>query len=194
MRHIISEDLDAVTMRMQRLLLGMAATGLTVAVVHAQATAPTIQAAMKGVIAPQAQILWDVGNEAMDDNGNPDAKRLTAAQWDQLAAAGAKVKDMSLALAMAEHIKVVGPGAAIQGEGDPNSSSAVQVQGFVDANPAGFAEQSRKLAAAADDFVVAAKARDAAKLGLASGNLDQVCEDCHMRYWYPQQNGGAAGG
>jgi cytochrome c556 len=179
---------------MRRLLLGMAATGLMVAVVHAQAPAPTIQAAMKGVIAPQAQILWDVGNEAMDDNGNPDAKRLSATQWEQLAIAGQKVKDMSLALAMADHIKVVSPGATIQGEGDPNSSSAAQVQGFVDANLAGFAEQSRKLAAAADDFVVAAKARDAAKLGLASGNLDQVCEDCHMQYWYPQQNAGAAGG
>jgi len=177
---------------MRRLLLGLAATGLTIAAVHAQAPAPTIQMAMKTVVAPQAQILWDVGNEAMDDNGTPDAKRLTAAQWAQLAAAGQKVKDMSLALAMAQNIKVVGPGAAIQGEGDPNSSSAAQVQGFVDADPAGFVEHSRKLAAAADDFVVAAKARDAAKLGLASGNLDQVCEDCHMQYWYPQQNAGAA--
>jgi hypothetical protein len=183
---------------MRRLVIGMAAAGLMMAVVHAQAPtpspAPTIHAAMKDVIAPQAQALWDVGNEAMDDNGNPDAKRLSAAQWAQLATAGQKVKDMSLALAMVDRPVVVAPGATIQGEGDPNSSSAKQVQGFVDANPAGFAEQARKLAAVADDFVVAAKARDAAKLGLASGNLDQVCEDCHMQYWYPQQNAAAATG
>jgi hypothetical protein len=179
---------------MRRLVIGLVATGLMMAAVHAQAPAPTIHAAMKNVVAPQAQILWDVGNEAMDDNGTPDAKRLSAAQWAQLAAAGQKVKDMSLALAMADHIKVVAPAAAIQGEGDPNSSSAVQVQGFVDADPTGFADQARKLAAVADDFVAAAKARDAAKLGLASGNLDQVCEDCHMRYWYPQQNSGAPAG
>lgn len=178
---------------MRRLVLGgLAGTILTIAAVHAQTPAPTIHEAMKNVIAPQAQILWDVGNEAMDDNGTPDAKRLSAAQWGQIATAGQKVQDMSLALAMARPLKVVGPGAAIQGEGDPNSSSATQVQGFVDADPAGFAEQARKLAAVAGDFVAAGKARDAAKLGLVSGNLDQVCEDCHMRYWYPQQNAGAA--
>jgi hypothetical protein len=177
---------------MRRLLIGLAGTVLTIAAVHAQAPAPTIHEAMKNVIAPQAQVLWDVGNEAMDDSGNPDAKRLSAAQWGQITSAGQKVQDMSLALAMATPLKVVAPGAAIQGEGDANSSSAAQVQGFVDADPSGFADQSRKLAAVAGDFVAAAKARNAVKLGLASGNLDQVCEDCHTRYWYPQQNAGAA--
>ena len=34
---------------------------------------------------------------------------------------------------------------------------------------------------------IGAEAKDAAKLFEVSGALDQVCESCHMKFWYPEQ-------
>jgi cytochrome c556 len=59
------------------------------------------------------------------------------------------------------------------------------VQAAIDAQPARFRARSQALAASMDQIIAAAKARDAKKLFDVSGALDQVCEDCHMKFWYP---------
>jgi cytochrome c556 len=38
-----------------------------------------------------------------------------------------------------------------------------------------------------EQIIAAAKAKDAAKVFEVSGALDQVCEDCHQKFWYPGQ-------
>jgi hypothetical protein len=35
--------------------------------------------------------------------------------------------------------------------------------------------------------VTASQKKDTATLFDVSGRLDQVCEDCHMQFWYPEQ-------
>ena len=40
-------------------------------------------------------------------------------------------------------------------------------------------------------LLAAIDARDAAALTKAGGHLDEACEQCHLKYWYP--NGGAPG-
>lgn len=155
----------------------------------AQAPAPTVLASMKDVIAPQANILWEVGNKALDDDGNPDASRIAAGDWDRLAAAGQRMREMSVALATAERLAVAAPGEKIDGEGGPEGASAAQVQVFIDADRVGFAQHARALEAAAASFVTAAQAKDAAKVAEVAGTLDQVCEACHAKFWYPQQAG-----
>jgi cytochrome c556 len=46
---------------------------------------------------------------------------------------------------------------------------------------------SQALAASMDQIGAAARVKDAAKLFEVSGALDQVCETCHMKFWYPEQ-------
>ena len=57
----------------------------------------------------------------------------------------------------------------------------------IDANPAAFRARSQELVSSMDEIVAAAQSKDAAKLFEVSGSLDQVCENCHMQFWYPQQ-------
>ncbi len=90
---------------------------------------------MKNVVAVQAQVIWDIGNEAQDDQGNPDASELSAGDWSKLIDAASKVRQASSTLAQSDHVL----------------------------------------------------AKDAAKLFDVSGSLDQVCENCHMQFWYPQR-------
>jgi cytochrome c556 len=173
---------------MRRWSMGLGAA-LLVASGHAQAPMPTLHEVMKNRIAPQAQILWDVSNAAMDDDGKADPTRMTDAQWTKVAAAGRTVEEMARTLATAKHVMVAPAGIRIDGEGSPGASTAAQVQAYIDANPAGFAEDARKLAAAAAGIAAAAKARDTVALVELGGNLDQVCETCHMRFWSPPPAG-----
>lgn len=174
-------------MRGSMMALAGAALLLASEIAVSQAPVPTVHEAMKDVIAPQTQVVWDVSNNLMDDDGNPVASRLDDAQWEQIAAASQRIRDMSLTLAMAGHVTAAAPGVKIDGEGNPEGTTAAQVQGFIDADRAAFAEDARVLAASADTLVAAARAKDAAKVSDVAGTLDQVCEACHQRFWYPQQ-------
>lgn len=147
----------------------------------------TVYELMKNVVAVQTQVVWDVGNNAMDDQGNPSAAKLKQADWDKVANAGAKVKQAAQALAQPGAIVVAAPGQKIDGEGNPGAWGAKQVQKAVDANPAAFRAFANQMQVLADQFVTAAKARDAVKFAAASNQMDQVCEQCHQQFWYPEQ-------
>lgn len=149
--------------------------------------APTVHEAMTMVIVPESQTLWDVANKAINDNGEPDASKVTEADWAQIVTSGQKIKAMSERLAAAKALKAAAQGEKLQDQDNPGAADAAAVQGFLDADPAAFAEHARKLAAVADNFVAAAQAKDAVKLGDASSAMDEVCEQCHVKYWYPNQ-------
>ncbi len=166
----------------------LALGGAAVLAVTAQAAdAPLyLQALMKDVVAPQAQVLWDVGNLAFDDDGNPDVSKVTAEDWTKLASAAEAMKAASLAMADAPRIAVTPEGGKLQDEGAPGVVTARQVQAFIDADPKDFAAHARILADVSEALLEASRTRDAQTLGDASGRLDEACEACHIKYWYPQ--------
>ena len=142
---------------------------------------------MKNDVAVQTQVIWDVGNRAQDDHGNPDASKLAADDWSKLIDAAGKVRQVAQTLAQSGHILAAAPGVKIDGEGNADAPGARQVQAALDANPKEFQALSQALATSMDRVAAAAKARDAAKLSDVSGALDQVCEDCHVKFWYPEK-------
>jgi hypothetical protein len=190
MRHISEpersrRDLEEKLMRWD-IALFLAALGL-VAGAHAAEGPVYLVAAMKAVVAPQAQVMWDVGNKAIDDEGNSDPARLSAADWTRLASAAQAMKDVSIQIAAAPRVLVGPPGTRMPDEGTPGVATAAQIQRFIDADPAEFAAGARSLADVADGFLAAVKTRDGAALMQASGKLDEVCEACHAKFWYPDQ-------
>ena len=50
----------------------------------ATAGPPNLHELMKAVVAPQTQIVWDVGNNAQDADGAPDASKLKPTDWAKL--------------------------------------------------------------------------------------------------------------
>jgi cytochrome c556 len=142
---------------------------------------------MKNIVAPQTQVVWDIGNNALDDQGNPDASKLKAADWTKIATAAGKVKQASQTLAQADKIVAAGPGQKIEGEGNADAFGAKDVQKVLDADPKVFRAFAQQLAASMDEVITSAQTKNATKLADVSGRLDQVCEACHMKYWYPNQ-------
>lgn len=167
----------------------IALSGLLAFVAAAHAAEPQLflLPLMKDTVAPQAQILWDIGNKALDDDGNALATRLTSSDWAQLAAAARAIKTAAAAVAESPRMLIAPPGAKLQDEGAPGQATSRQIQGYIDANPRDFAAHARALADVSDGFINAATTRDAETLGEASARLDEVCEACHIQYWYPEQ-------
>ena len=173
-------------MRAQIVALGI---GIVLLCGCEQKPAVVLHDLMKDVVAPQAQIAWDLANNAQDDDGKPDSSKLADGDWAKIAEAGQKLRDAALSLTQAGRITVAAPGQKIQDEENAGASTVAQVQGFINADMPAFAAFATPLAANADQFVSASKSHDAAKLAEASGSLDQVCESCHVKTWYRQQSG-----
>lgn len=153
----------------------------------AATAAPTVHEWMTGAAAPQGAILQDSVLKAMNDQGKPDASAMTAADWAQIIAAAQALKSSVGPIVDAPVLRVVSGGVKIQDEGTEGSSTAAQVQGFIDKDRPGFNTLAQGLAASADAFLAAADAKDAAKVLDASTALDAACQACHSKFWYPQQ-------
>lgn len=170
-------------MKIVSLAVGLGA--LIIAALPACAADVTLNDAMKDVVAPKTQIVWDVGNKAMNDKGEADASRLADDDWKQIIEGGSAVSASLKALAGADRLKAAQPGVKIQSEGNPGAWGAADVQKAIDADPRGFKELAMKLATALDATVAGAKARNGQAVQDGSSQIDGLCEDCHKQYWYP---------
>ena len=171
-------------------VLGVVAILAGAQAAHSAAPPPNLHDLMKDVVAVQTQVIWDVGNQAQDDHGNPDATKLKADDWSRIVSAGDKVRQAAQTLAETDHVAVAAPGAKLGDQGNPGALGVKEMQAAIDADPAGFRALAQALDVSMGQVVAAAKAKDAPSLFDVSGGLDQVCENCHMQFWYPEQKTG----
>jgi hypothetical protein len=152
-----------------------------------KAPPPTVHASMTEVVAPQAQTIWDITNRAYTVQGDAqDPAKITAADWTRLEDASRQIKARAELMARQRKIVVAGPGEKIEGADDPAEPDAQRVQGHIDANPTGFAQHARELAANAGIILEAAQKKDAGPVFKVAGKLDSVCDGCHERFWDPE--------
>ncbi|BBC72019.1 conserved hypothetical protein [Altererythrobacter sp. B11] len=142
-----------------------------------------IRQLMQADVNPAILEIWDVGNNAMNDEGGIDPAKMDQARWDRLAAAAGSLAAASRTIAAADRISAAMPGNMETAEGE---ISMADVQRYIDADTDGLKELALEQADHADRLVTAAKARDAATAGELVAGMDLVCESCHARYWYPE--------
>ena len=151
------------------------------------ASISTLQQAMQQVIAPQAQIVWNVGNATFDDEGKMDGSKVTDAGWKDVASAAEKLKHAARLLARADGVVVATSDEKLQDEGNPDAADAKAVQGHIDTNRQSFRRRAKALQVAADELLKASTTHNAVTFSRVSNGLDEICEDCHERFWYPEQ-------
>ncbi|MCB5426603.1 cytochrome c [Altererythrobacter sp. CC-YST694] len=143
-----------------------------------------VRGAMQQEINAATNELWDVGNNAMNDSGGLDPAQMDEAKWARLEKAALALKLEADKMATAGTIRAAAPGQEKVEE--PGAYSMEDVQSYIDANPQSFRDFAAGLAKHAQAIAETAKARDAENAGLLVGEIDQVCEACHAKYWYPQ--------
>lgn len=159
---------------------------ITCAMAAEPAATPNLHQLMKNVVATQTQAIWDVTNNAMDDNGEPDLTKLKPKDWARLAEAAVRVKAAAQNLASAPQVLAAAPGEKLEGEGGTSGGyGAKQVQEAMDANPKAFQAFAQQLNGSMDEIIAGVKAKNATKVFEVSNRLDQECEGCHKQFWYP---------
>lgn len=149
---------------------------------------PVLHEVMAQKVDPIADVIWETSSKSYGDDGNAKSGVLSDAEWKAIARAGRALHDGAMIIASNPDIQVVRPGMKILDEGSvPEAITAKQVETYVNADRPGLGEHARGLSKIALDIEAAAKAHDAVRTVKLSEDLDEVCESCHQRFWYPQQ-------
>lgn len=147
----------------------------------------TLHEVMKDKIDLNADALWAVSNAAIGQAAGLDPAKMTDETWLQLGQRATAVQQAALEIANMDPIIVVRPGVKIADEGVPGGDTGADVQAGIDKDPQKLRDFANVLAAHMGDIAKATKAHDAATAGPLIDQLDGVCEDCHLEFWYPSQ-------
>jgi len=147
-----------------------------------------VRQAMIDGINPATLALWDVGNNAMSEDGSfgLDPALMTEDGWTKIEEGAYQLGEESYRMASATRYVATGPNM-VDGEVPEGVSTREEIQATIDADPEDFRALSQSMADMAAQIYDAAQTRDAAKAGEMIFTLDTVCQSCHVKYWYPQQ-------
>ena len=145
-----------------------------------------VRQAMVDGVNPAALAIWDVGNNAVDDAGQPDASRLDPQALARLREAAQMLDTYAELLAEAPVIKASGPDL-VGGRLPEGVASREQIQAAIDANPAGFRAYSRAMGAEAEAILAAIQSGNRETVASRLASFDGACQACHERYWYVNQ-------
>jgi hypothetical protein len=142
----------------------------------------TIKDIMDSMVDPSAEYIFDSVAQIADEHGITDKAPHTDAEWKD-------VRRRAVQLLEAPNLLVMkGRRVARAGERAENPSVELgpeDIQKLIDADHAAFSVRALRLQDAANDALQAIDARNAKRLFDAATKLDKACENCHLYYWYP---------
>jgi cytochrome c556 len=154
--------------------------------IAAEPTAPDtvdVRQNMVEGVNPAALAIWDVGNNAADENGELDPAQMDAAAWAKVREAAQSLSTYAHRLATAKVIRASGPDL-VDGKVPEGVSSREQIQAMIDANPAGFRAVAGTMEEQAKALASAAGERNLEKTSQLISGFDGTCQACHQSYWY----------
>lgn len=142
----------------------------------------TVKDIMDAMVDPSADYIFDSVAQIADEHGITEKAPHTAEEWKE-------VRRRAVQLLEAPNLLVMpGRRAARPGERSDNPKVELQpeeIQKLIDADHTAFAARARTLQDAAQAALQAIDRKDAKGLFDAAGQIDKACENCHLHYWYP---------
>jgi hypothetical protein len=139
---------------------------------------------MKDSIAPAAEALWNAVGSESTPQGTRDLAPSTDAEWTALRQKAQLIIDASKAIAEEGRV-VAHPGQKLKdppGEGDLTPE---QAQAAITKDHPAFVAFSTALQAVGSDYLAAIDKKNVEAFMEVGGKMDEVCEACHTRFWYP---------
>ena len=143
---------------------------------------------MAGQIDPAADYLWESVATITGPKGTEEKQPRTDKEWAVVRRQALTLVEASNLLMM-EGRKVGLPGQNLENPPGQGDLTPAQSDAALQADRATFVAYSRVMQDAALASLKAIEARDAAALLQSGGDIDEACELCHKKYWYP--GGGA---
>ncbi|MBM0107701.1 hypothetical protein JM946_23400 [Steroidobacter sp. S1-65] len=145
-----------------------------------------IQDIMHDMIEPSAEFLWESVGVTETAEGVEEKQPRTDEEWAELRRHSIIIAESAnLILMNGRH--VVREGKLLDDHGTPGNLTAEQVEQAIAADRATFESFGRALHEVGVTFLKAAEKRDTKAIMDAGETMDEVCEGCHLKFWYPGQ-------
>ena len=144
----------------------------------------TLQELMQSEVDASADSIWDAVETTTSKSGDENKQPHTPEEWQE-------VRRSAIVLIEAGNLLTVDKrrlsAAPFPAEAAGALDSA-EIEKRIASNRAAFNQYALTLRQTAQTMLAAIDAKDPQALVSAGGVLDEVCESCHMTFWYPNQS------
>jgi len=142
----------------------------------------TIQDIMDAIIDPSADFLFEAVAMVADERGVTERAPQTDDEWREVRRRAIQLLEAPNLLAMRGRQVARVDDAADRPEVELPPD---EIQALIEADWTAYTDRARDLQTAAALAVRASDARDKDALFRANERIDRACENCHLRFWYP---------
>ena len=139
---------------------------------------------MGGMIDPAADFLWESVSTVSTSKGIEEHHPRTDAEWADVRHKALTVIEGANLLMMDGRL-VAHPGQKLSEAGGQGDFTPEQSQAAVTAEHATFVAYAQAMLGAAELMLAAIAKRDTDAMLEHGGALDEACEECHRKFWYP---------
>jgi len=142
----------------------------------------TVQEIMQSIIDPNIDAVWNSVATISTKAGVEERAPKSDDEWRE-------VRQHALVVAEASNLLLM-DGRKVAAKGASTSSHAVElspdeVEKGIRNHRDDFVKHAHDLQAATQEAIDAIDHKDTQRLVQAGGRIDQVCEQCHVQFWYP---------
>jgi|SRR5688572_7609110 hypothetical protein len=145
-----------------------------------------IQDIMAGMIEPSAEFIWGSVSTTITEQGTEEKQPRTDEEWSEVRR-HALILTESANLLLIEGRHVTRAGRQLDDHGTPGNLTLEQVEQAIATDRASFVGFGQALHDVGAALVKAAEDKDVQTIMSAGETLDEVCESCHLKFWYPGQ-------
>ena len=145
-----------------------------------------VQDVMATMIDPAADFLWESVSTTVTRGKTVEKQPRTDEEWAEVRRQ-AIILTEGANLIMMDGRHVVKEGAKLEDHGTPGNLTAQESEKAIAENREAFLAFSTALRDVGVQMLAAADNRNPQGLVDAGDTLDQVCEGCHLKFWYPGQ-------
>ena len=144
----------------------------------------SVEEVMRYMIDPSADALWESVVTEVTDTGVHETKPESDEDWERLRGAAVTLSEATNLLLM-ENRRVAAEGSVSELPGVDLEPE--QIEALLAENRDAWRQFVLGLQASGVTILAAIDARDVDALLVAGDGLDLACENCHQRFWYPDQ-------
>jgi hypothetical protein len=142
----------------------------------------TVKDIMTSIVDPESDVIWNSVATVVSVTGTEERRPSTDEEW-------ATLRRSAIQLVEATNLLLV-PGRLVARTGEKSENPKIEleppaIQKLIAEDPAAWAKLVGGLHDAAAPALKAIDAKNADQLFEAGGHLEDACEACHRRYWYP---------
>lgn len=145
-----------------------------------------IQDIMAGMIEPSAEFIWGSVSTTITEQGTEEKQPRTDEEWNEVRRQ-ALILTESANLLLIEGRHVTRAGRPLDDDGTPGNLTLEQVEQAIATDRGSFVGFSQALREVGTALAKAAEDKDVQTIMSAGETLDEVCESCHLKFWYPGQ-------